>query len=262
LRNFVVEDSSMATTPTPAPEAQASLGPVARITGVFFNPKASFADIARRPSWIAPMLLLFVIYLGLNFALVNRADWMEVVKDQIAKSKFASRQIDQLPEDQKARAIEQGAARAKIVRYVRGVIGWPLLILVSSAIYLGVFKLLGGARTNFAAAFAVTTFAHLPMGLRELIAIPVTFLKDPASIDPENFLASNLAAIFGSDLSTWQLVPLAFLDLFGIWALILMAVGFSATDPKKLPIGKSLGIVFGVFFTLMLFFTMLAWVFS
>lgn len=252
----------MATTPTPAPEGQVSLGPVARIMGVFFNPKATFADIANRPSWIAPMLLLFVVYLGLNFALVKHADWVEVTKDQIAKSKFAARQIEQLPEDQRSAAIEQGAARAKMVRYVRAVIGWPLLLIVVSAIYFGAFKLLGGARTNFAAAFAVTTFAHLPMGLRELIAIPVTLLKDPASIDPENFLASNPAAIFGNDLATWQLVPLAFLDVFGIWALILMAVGFSATDPKKLPFGKSLGIVAGVSLSFILFFTMLAWVFS
>lgn len=252
----------MATTPTPAPEAQASLSPVARIIGVFFSPKPTFADIANRPSWIAPMLLLFVVYLGLNFALVKHADWVEVTKDQIAKSKFAARQIEQLPEDQRSRAMEQGAERAKIIRYCRGVIGWPLLLIVVSAIYFGAFKLIGGARTSFAAAFAVTTFAHLPMGLRELIAIPVTFLKDPASIDPENFLASNPAAIFGSDLPTWQMVPLAFLDVFGIWALILMAVGFSATDPKKLPLGKSLGITFAVSISFMLFFTMLAWIFS
>jgi hypothetical protein len=136
-----------------------------------------------------------------------------------------------------------------------------MLLLFSAGLYLGVFKLIGGARTNFATAFAVTAFAHLPMGLRELIAIPVLFLKDPASIDPENFLASNPAAIF-SDLPTWQMVPLAFLDVFGLWALVLMAVGFSATDPKKLPIGKSFGLVFGVFLSLMLFFTMLAWIFS
>jgi predicted tellurium resistance membrane protein TerC len=129
------------TTPIPAPEAQASLSPIARITGVFFNPKTTFADIARRPTWIAPMLLLFVIYLGLNLALVNRADWLQVTKDQIEKSKFASRQIEQLPEDQRARAIEQGAARAKIVRYVRGVIGWPLLIVVLTAVYFGAIKL-------------------------------------------------------------------------------------------------------------------------
>jgi hypothetical protein len=252
----------MATTPVPVPDENPPLSPVARIFGALFNPKPTFEDIARRPSWLAPMLVLFVIYLGLNFALVKHADWVEVTKDQIAKSKFASRQIDQLPEDQKARAFEQGAQRAKIVRYVRGVIGWPLLILVTSGIYLLAFKLLGGARTNYSTAFAVTTFAHLPMGLRELIAIPVTFLKDPASIDPENFLASNPAAIFGSDLPTWQVVPLAFLDVFGIWALILLAVGFSATDPKKLPFGKSLGIVAAVSIAFMLFFTMLAWVFS
>ena len=250
----------MATIPA-VPEAAPSLGTLARITGVLFNPKPTFADIAKRPSWVAPMVVLFVIYLGLNFALVQHTDWVEVTKDQIAKSKFAARQIEQLPEEQRARAIEQGAARAKIFRYVRAVIGWPLLILVLSGVYLLAFKLLGGARTNFTTAFAVTAFAHLPMGLRELIAIPVTFLKDPASIDPENFLASNPAAILG-DLPAWQMVPLAFLDVFGIWALILMAVGFSATDPKKLPFGKSLGIVATVSVGFMLFFTMVAWVFS
>ncbi len=252
----------MATTPIPVPEAQATLGPFSRIVGVFFSPKATFADIAKSPSWVAPMALLFAVYLGLNLALVKRADWMQVSKEQIAKSKFAARQIDQLPEDKKSQAFEQAAERAKIFRYVRGVTGWPLLILVLSAVYLGAFKVLGGARTNFAMAFAVTTFAHLPMGLRELIAIPVTFLKDPASIDPENFLASNPAAFFGSDLPTWQIVPLAFLDVFGLWALLLMAAGFSATDPKKLPFGKSLGIVVSVSAAFMLFFTMLAWVFS
>ena len=167
-----------------------------------------------------------------------------------------------MSEDQKEHAYEQAATRGKVVRYIRGFIGWPLLLLISSGIYLGAFKLIGGARTNFATAFAVTAFAHLPMGLRELIAIPVLFLKDPASIDPENFLASNPAAILGSDLPTWLMVPLTSLDVFGLWALVLMAVGFSATDPKKLPISKSLAIVFAIFIAIILFFTMLAWVFS
>lgn len=251
------------TTPMPAPEAQSqpSISPIGRIVGVFFSPKPTFEDIARKPSWVAPVLLLLLINIGLSVTLVQRADWLEVSKDQIAKNKFASRQIDQLSDDQKERAYEQAAARGKVVRYVRGFMGWPMLLLFSAGLYLGVFKLIGGARTNFATAFAVTAFAHLPMGLRELIAIPVLFLKDPASIDPENFLASNPAALF-PDLPTWQQLPLAFLDVFGLWALVLMAVGFSATDPKKLPMGKSFGLVFGVFLSLILFFTMLAWIFS
>ena len=37
------------------------------------------------------------------------------------------------------------------------------------------------------------------------------------------------------------------MDLFGIWAIILQAIGFAAANPKKLSFGKSLGIVLGVF---------------
>jgi hypothetical protein len=254
----------MATTSLPAPEAQSQpvISAFGRIVGVFFSPKPTFEDIARKPSWVAPMIVLLLINIGLSVALAQRADWVEVSKEQIAKSKFASRQFDSLSEDRKAEEYEKAAARGKAIRYIRGFIGWPLLLLISSGIYLGAFKLIGGARTNFATAFAVTAFAHLPMGLRELIAIPVLFLKDPASIDPENFLASNPAAILGSDLPTWLAVPLTSLDVFGLWAIVLMAVGFSATDPKKLPMGKSLAIVFAIFISIILFFTLLAWVFS
>src|ERR1700719_3060165 len=172
--------TSMATTTSlPAPDAQSQpgIGPAGRIVGVFFSPKPTFEDIARKPSWVAPMIVLLLISIGLSVTLARRADWIEVSKDQISKSKLASRQIDQLSEGQKAQAYEQAATRGKVIRYVRGFVGWPLLLLVSSGIYLGVFKLIGGARTNFATAFAVTTFAHLPIGLRELIAIPVLFLK-------------------------------------------------------------------------------------
>jgi hypothetical protein len=249
----------MATT-MPAPDAQAAIGPIGRITGVFFSPKATFQDIVRKPSWAVPMALLMIIWFGLNIVMAQRADWVAVSKEQISKSKFASRQIDQLSDDQKGAAYEQAAKRAVVVRYVRGVIGWPLLLLFSTGLYFGAFRLMGGARLSFATAFSIIAFADLPLGLRELIAIPVMYLKDPASIDPENFLASNPAAML--DLPAWQMVPLVSLDVFGLWAIALVAIGFSAADPKKVPIGKAFGIVGTVWVTLVLFFTMLAWMFS
>ncbi len=255
----------MATTtvgmPDPAPAPQQSISNFGRVIGVFFSPGKTFADIVKNPNWLFPMILMIVIAIGLGFSLAKRADWVTVVKDQIEKSKMASRQMDQLPEDQKARAIEQRAQISKIIREVRGFIGWPLLLVITAGIYFGAFKLLGGIRTNFKTAFAVATFAHLPIALRELIAIPVTFLKDPASIDPENFLASNPAAML-PDLSGWQVVPLTALDIFGIWCVVLLAIGFSAADPKKIPLGKSFGIVLSVWGSILLFFTGLVWIFS
>ena len=78
----------MATTSLPAPNAQSqpAIGPFGRIIGVFFSPKPTFEDIARKPSWVAPLIVLLLINIGLSVALAQRADWVEVSKEQIAKA--------------------------------------------------------------------------------------------------------------------------------------------------------------------------------
>jgi Yip1-like protein len=254
----------MATTPAPAPavEPQASISSFGRIAGVLFSPKPTFADIVRKPSWVAPLLVLLLTGLLLNLTLVNRVNWPEAFKEQIAKSKFASSRFDNLDDAAKEKAYAQGVTQAKVGRYIRGVIGWPLLLLLIAAIYFGTYRLIGGARVTFALSFVIVAFAHLPLALKEILGAVVAMLKDPSAIDPENYLASNPAALMPSDTPTWQVVPLAFLDVFGLWALLLVAVGFAAADPKKLPFGKSIGLAVGVNVCLMLFFTMIAWIFS
>jgi Yip1 domain len=258
----VVKEFSMATSPIPVAEPQATISPFGRILGVFFSPKATFADTVKKPSWIAPFLVLFLTGLLLNGSLIRNVNWTEASKEQIAKSKWASSRIDQLDDAKKEQAYQQAASQAKIGRYIRAVVGWPLALLLSSLIYFGAYRLIGGARVTYGLSFTILTFASLPMALREILGAIVTFFKDPTAIDPENYLVSNLAALMGSDIPTWKTVPLAFLDIFGIWALVLVAIGFAAADPKKLPFGKSIGIAVGVNASLMLFFTMIAWVFS
>ena len=248
--------------PVPAPEPQASLSPIARIFGVFFSPKATFEDIVRKPSWVAPLLVLFITGLLLNVALATHANWIEVIKEQIAKNKMASSQFENMDEAKKDAAYERGASQAKTIRYVRGVIGWPLALLFSALLYFGLYRLIGGARVTYGLTFSIVTFATLPMGLREILGAIVALFKDPSAIDPENYFASNPAALLPSDTPVWQIVPLAFLDIFAIWALVLVAVGFTAADPKKVPLGKSLGLAIGLHVALLVFFTMVAWVLS
>jgi hypothetical protein len=253
----------MSTTPVASPEAPAGMGSFARLVGVFLNPKATLTDIAQRPGWIVPVVVLTVIWLALNIVLVRRVNWVEVSKQQIEKNKFAARQIEQLTPEQRERAYERAAERGKVTRYVRGVIGWPLAIVILGGIYHGLFKLFGGARiSSFKVSLSVLAYAYLPSGLRELIAIPVSLFKDPSAIDPENFLASNVAAFMGGDTPLWQLVPTAWLDVFGLWSLVLVAIGYSVIDPKKVSLGKSFAIVFGLSIALILVFTGLASLFS
>ncbi|HET6930860.1 MAG TPA: YIP1 family protein [Candidatus Acidoferrum sp.] len=252
----------MATVPSPVAEPQAGISPFGRIIGVFFSPKATFEGIVRKPSWIPPLIVLFLTGMLLNLTLANHANWTEVSRQQIDKNKWVASQIDRLDDSKKAQAFERAAAQAKIFRYVRALIGWPLALLVASVLYFGAYRLIGGARLSFGVAGVIVAFANLPVALKEILGALVTALRDPNAIDPENYIASNPAALMGPDTPTWQMIPLAFLDIFTIWALVLVAVGFAAADPKKLPFGKSLGIAIGVNLSLMAVFTMIAWVFS
>lgn len=257
----------MSTTPSPAPAAaeapQPKFGALARLAGVLFSPGETFADIARTPSWIAALIFLTITGLAVSAVLAQRVDWVEVSRKQIEKSKFAAAQFEQMKDDQRERVYQQGGQRAKNFRYVRGAIGSLLLILIMGGIYWGAFKLAGaGVALNFKTARAIVSHAYLPLGLRELIGIPILLLKDPSTIDPENFVASNVAALLPGDAPLWQITLGASVDLFSIWCIVLLAMGFSAFNPKRMPIGKAVAVVLCVFALLTSFGVGLAFIFG
>jgi hypothetical protein len=243
----------MSSTPSPVPPApaeapQAKLGALARLTGVLFNPKETFTDIARVPSWLAALIFLTITGLAVSAVLAQRVDWKEVSRKQIEKSKFAAAQLERLPEAQRERAFDQAAARGKVMRYVRGCIGSVALIFIMGGIYLAAFKIGGlGAALKFKTARAIVAFAYVPLGIKELLGIPIVLLKDPSAIDPENFIASNLAALLPGDAPLWHMALGASVDLFTFWCMALLVVGFSAFNPKKMPIGKAFGVVIAVY---------------
>jgi len=251
----------MSTSPVASPEAPAGMSSFGRFVGVFLNPKATFADIAQRPGWIVPVIVMTIIAVGLSAVLANRANWKEIGRQQIENNSFASRQFERLTPEQREDALERSAKQALIMRYIRSFIGPVLLVVIVGGIYLGGFNILGGARLRYKQALAIVSYAYMPLALRELIAIPVNAIKDPSGIDPENFLASNAWA-FLSNPPLWKAVFASWFDVFGLWALVLLALGFAAANPRKVSLGKAFGIVFGISFTLLLIFTGIASLFS
>lgn len=251
------------TPPLVAQAPQPRFGPLARLTGALFSPGETFADIGRTPSWLAALLLLTITGLAVNIVLAQRVNWYEVTRSQIEKNKFAAAQFERMTDEQREQAYQSAAGRGKIWRYIRGAVGSLLLIVIMGGVYLGAFKLAGaGGALNFKTARAIVSHAYLPLGLREVIGIPILLLKDPSAIDPENFVASNVAALLPGDAPLWQIALGASVDIFGIWCLVLLVIGFSAFNPKKIPLGKAAGVVLGVFIFFVLLGTGIAWIFS
>src|SRR6202008_4133454 len=106
----------MATTTSPAPEAQAAISPFGRIAGVFFSPGATFEDIVRKPSWVLPVVLTTILSVGVSFAINQRINWREFMNQQIEKSPRAA----QLSAEQKQQQIEGGARFSPPFTYAIG----------------------------------------------------------------------------------------------------------------------------------------------
>jgi hypothetical protein len=232
----------MATTSLPAPEAQPAISPFGRITGVFFSPKATFEDIVRKPSWVLPVVLLTLFSIGVSFAINQRINWRDFMSQQIEKSPQAA----SMSAEQKEQRIEGGAKFTPPFTYAIGLLGPIIGALCVGLVMWGAYNLLGGANTNFGTSFAITAHAFMTGLLSSFLFILVLYLKPYGTADLENPVATNLAAVLPDDSAKWLVALLKSIDVFTFWTLILLAIGFAATNPKKLRGSKAFTIAFSV----------------
>src|SRR5256884_5574099 len=179
LRNLVVEESLVATTPVPAPEAQASISPFGRIVGIFFSPGKTFEDIVRKPGWVLPLVLTTILSIGVSFAINQRINWREFMSQQIEKNPRAA----QMSAEQKQQQIEGGAKFSPPFTYAIGLLGPILAVLVIGLVMWGAYSLLGGASTNFTTAFSITSHAFLTGLVSSPLFILVLYLKPYGTAD-------------------------------------------------------------------------------
>jgi hypothetical protein len=232
----------MSTIPIPAPEAQATISPFGRITGVFFSPKTTFEDIVRKPSWLLPIVLLTVLSLAVSFSINQRINWREFMSQQIEKSPRAA----QMSAEQKQQQIEGGAKFSPVFTYGIGLLGPILGTLVVGLVMWGAYSLLGGVSTNFGTAFSVTSHAFLTGLVSSPLFILILYLKPYGTADLENPIAANLAAFLPDESAKWLVALCKSFDIFTFWTLILLAIGFATVNPKKLRGSKTYTIAFGV----------------
>ena len=228
--------------PPATPEPQPQMSAISRVFGVLFSPQKTFEDIVRKPGWVLPIVLLTILSMAVSFGWNQRMNWREFMSQQIEKSPQGA----QLSADQKEQRIEAGAKFAPISTYVFGTLGPLLIALIFALVMWGAYSLLGGASTNFSTAMAITAHAFMTGLVSSPLFLLVIFLKAPGTIDLDNPVATNLAAFLPDDSAKWLVALLKSFDVFTFWTLIIIAIGFAVTSPKKLTGSKPYVIAFGV----------------
>jgi hypothetical protein len=232
----------MGTIPAPVAEPQAAISPFGRIIGVLFSPKATFEDIARKPSWLLPVLISTVLGIASTVVLNQRMDWRDYITQQIEKSPRAAN----MPAEQKEKQAEISAKVTVYIVYLAGAIGSVCLAVIVGAVMMLAYNLLAGAGASFSQSLGIAAHSLVVGIVSTPIFLLVLLLRPKGTIDPENPVATNLAAFLPEESAKWLLTLCKSIDVFTIWILVLIAIGFAALNPKKLKGGKAYVVAFSV----------------
>jgi hypothetical protein len=219
--------------PTPAPAA--SDNSFSRIFGVLFSPKPTFESIVRRPTWIVPVILGCIFFIAVVAIFTQRGGWPSFFEKQDANNS----RMQNMSAEERERTIETQIKIAPKFGYVEGLVVPPIAALVVAGVLMLVFNLSGATKVDFKTSLAIVSYSWVPWLVHGVLSILILFLKDPSTVDLQNIVASNPGAFLSDDAAKWLVSLLSSIDIFAIWTLALLAIGYSASNPKKLSFGKA-----------------------
>lgn len=222
---------------TLAPEpAGPGLSEPQRLIDVFIAPRKTFEDLKRKPSWWIAWVITAIFSLIFAVVAVQKIDMAHFVQQQIDKSPRQQKQLEQLTPEQRAQNLAIRATISKVSFHM-----YPVLSLIGgliiAAILMAIFNFVLGAEISFSRALSVVFYAGLTGVLRAvLLIVSLLTASDTSTIDiTANPMPTN-PGFFLDPQGNQVLYSLASaLDIFTIWYVILLGLGFSIVSANKKP---------------------------
>jgi hypothetical protein len=219
-------------TATP-PAAAPSRSLAARILGVLFSPRATYADVAANPRWLGVFLTVFLVTSAAATAFVaTEVGRTAVVDQQIAQSEAYGRTVNQAQVD----ALERMSANYVYFAPVFQFFGLTIGTLIVAGLAFAVFTALLGGDATFKQVFAITAHSGVVLAALSLFTTPLAYARESVSG------ATNLAVFLPFlDERSFAARMLGAIDLIYIWWMINLAIGLGVLYRKRTaPIATSL----------------------
>jgi len=192
-----------------------------RVIGVLVSPDKTFRSIAERPTWVVPLLLLTLLTAMVGWFAGHRIDYEQTIRQEMADrgEKVSEAQIQQ--------AVNLTQRFGWAFALLPAVFS-PVVYLLIALAFLVALRL-SGSEIGYGQSLSVTLHAMMPWAVQALLSLPLILRLD--TIDPEvmkrgGVLMSNLAALAPEGSGKVLFALLASFDLFTVWALILLVLGY------------------------------------
>jgi hypothetical protein len=196
----------------------------ARLIGVLFSPRATYAAVVARPRVLAAFAItvgIIAVTQGVFFA---TPVMQEVLLDQQVRmiESFGVNISDEM-----YAGIEQGVARAPYQTPISVVIIIPMVAALLAAMILGIWGMLLGGVGTFKQVYAILAHSGIIFAMSTLLTMPLSYAVRRISsatldvfvpmVEETSFVARFLGAI----------------DLFWIWWCISVAIGVGVLFKRK-----------------------------
>jgi Yip1 domain len=248
---------STATPPIPSAEPTQSqrLSEPARLINAFVAPRKTFEDLKLNQSWWVPWLICAVFAILFAVVAVQKLDMRHLVQQRIDQSASAQKRMEQLSPEQRDRAMGLQATITKVTFYAYPVINL-IIGLIVAAILMVVFNFGFAAEVPFQRAMAIAFYSFLPAGILATVLLSVSILvsPDPNTIDfTANPMPTNPGFFMDPQGSKFLYGLASGIDVFRIWTVALLGLGFSAASPnRKLSAGTAITTMFVIYGILVL----------
>jgi hypothetical protein len=217
-------------------EAADSKSFFSRLGGVYFSPGETFREIGRSPGVFVPIVVLVTIGLLAGYYVTKHLDLQSMMSAQLENA-VQQGNISQEQMEQQLSLISRFTGVMVTVSAGLGSLAISLIV----AGFAKLFSLFVGAENRFKPVFSVTLYTMIAVSIiQSILLVVILYFKNPGDISPTNvnsLVASNLGAVFagimGGDVLPKFLMNLAgYVDLFAIWRIALLAIGYSAVSRK------------------------------
>jgi hypothetical protein len=204
-------------------------GLFARMMGVLFSPKETFAAVVAKPRWLGVMLVTLVMSSAAYYVILSSQDMQDAIVDQQIRGMESRGNV---VSDQQVANIERFIGYLPVGYAVGIFILGPLFGAAIAGIVTGIFTTLMGGNGTFKQVFAVMNHAgFIPAISVIFIAGMVAAGVKPIGVRPPG---ANLGVFLPFlEETSFLAIMLRSIDMFLLWWMVVLAIGLGVLYKRR-----------------------------
>ncbi|MGH9379130.1 MAG: YIP1 family protein [Thermoanaerobaculia bacterium] len=199
-----------------------------RLVGVLISPVKTFESIAAKPTWLVALLVLLAVQIGISAVATPKIDMEREVRSRIEASG------QEIPEEQIRQQVTMGEKFRWVGLGIQAVAG-PIVYFVMGLVFWLLLRFVGDSELKFGESMAALTHGFMPWVVAGLLGLPLLLGRDSVTSTElrSGLLSSNLGAFAPEDASPVLKALLGSVDVFSLWTLALLLIGYAAVARTK-----------------------------